>query len=109
MLSSVLNDFSLKVMNFKEECVGKWTYVKTVNGIETKSVLDYCISNSTMSERLQSMIIDEEKLLCPFRIKKTKKTIRQTYSDHNALLMTFTASFSDMKKKRQAAIGQDGG
>ena len=100
MLNNLLDTFSLKVLNFNELCDGKWTRVQIVNGIEVKSVIDYCITNKTISEKLENMIVDEEKLICPYRIKKTKKVTKLQYSDHNTLLMTFRMSFKEMKKKK---------
>ena len=44
------------------------------------------------------MVIDEDKLMCPFRVKKYKgKNPTQLYSDHNALLVKFKISVRDAR------------
>ena len=73
MLKDVLDNCSLKVMNFEKLCGEEWTRVQTVNGTETKCVLDYCIIDTITADRLLSMVIDENKILCPFRLNKTKE------------------------------------
>ena len=106
MLKEVIENHSLKVLNFDKCCKGKWTRVQIVNGVEVKSVLDYCLSSGEVVERLESMIIDEEKLFCPFRVMKIKKVAQPKYSDHNALLMVFKMSYRETRKSRtKAATG----
>ena len=104
LLNTLLDTFSLKVMNFSNLCTGKWTRVQSVDGIEEKSVLDYCITNGKICELMESMTVDEEKLLCPFRIIKTKATRKQIFSDHNALFMTFRMTYSEMKRKNENVV-----
>ena len=98
MLKEVIENHSLKVLNFDKCCKGKWTRVQTVKGVEVKSVLDYCLSSGEVVQRLESMIIDEEKLFCPFRVKKIQKVAHPQYSDHNALLMVFKMSYKETRK-----------
>ena len=98
LLRDVINHHSLTVLNFKESCVGVWTRVQSVNKVINESVLDYGISNSFLADRLDSLLIEEEKILCPFRVIKRKKNVHQNYSDHNALLFTFSMRYSDSRK-----------
>ena len=90
LLLDVINEHELEVLNYNLSCTGKWTRVQNVCGEEIKSVLDYCITNTQLANSMESMLIDEEKVFCPFRIIKPKKgEIHQQYSDHNALLVKF--------------------
>ena len=107
MLLDILNSLNLEVMNFKSLCSGYWTRVQNVNGVVNKSVIDYCITNSTFSNNLQKMVIDEEKVLCPFRVKKANKEEKEKsggteythqYSDHNSLLMDFRVRYKESKQ-----------
>ena len=93
MLADLIKSHELKVMNFEDKCTGFWTRKQMVKGNPVISVLDYCISNIAMADKLEDMLIDEERIISPFSIKCTKKGARQQYSDHNALLITFSISY----------------
>ena len=108
MLLDLVEEYALNVTNFNSKCAGFWTRNQKVNGKEVKSVLDYCITNANLEQKLETMIIDEEKLMSPFRVKRTKKVVKnkteeskidQVYSDHNAMLMTFSTSFKETKSE----------
>ena len=77
----------LNPLNFQ-----RFSWPLIIKGVEVKSVLDYCLSSGEVVQRLESMLIDEEKLFCPFRVKKIQKVAHPQYSDHNALLMVFKMS-----------------
>ena len=59
LLAEVVNNHELEVMNFNPKCTGYWTRVQTVNNEEVRSVLDYCIINSALASKVESMLIDE--------------------------------------------------
>ena len=105
LLLEMVKEHKLEVLNFDDKCTGYWTRVQNVNGVEEKSVIDYCITNSTFANQLNTMLIDEDKVLCPFRIIKHKDNkIIQKYSDHNALLVKFKVSVKEARKEKNCKI-----
>ena len=88
LLNDVINKSSLHVLNFDEKCSGKWTRVQEKNGTLEKSIIDYAIVSGKMAELSTEILIDEEKLIAPFWIRKSNKngSVHQ-YSDHNAILV----------------------
>ena len=83
LLHEVIEKYSLQVLNFHPECTGKWTRVEVKNNVEQKSVLDYAITNNLLHSRVESVHIDEERLITPFRIGCKNKV---THTDHNTIL-----------------------
>ena len=82
MLKKMLKDNALSMVNSMEECQGIWT---RQSGIE-KSVIDYIIINDEDLDNIRKVIIDEEKLLAPFRLKRiAKNSFEKVYSDHNVI------------------------
>ena len=57
MLVEVIKNHALEVLNFHTQCTGLWTRVQLVNGETVKSVIDYCITNSKMSQKLGNMMV----------------------------------------------------
>ena len=66
----IVGDFNarLSVLNFSDKCTGKWTHV--IRTREKKSVLDYIIVNDSLKLRVQSLLIDESMVLCPYRVDR---------------------------------------
>ena len=64
MLKKLLKDNALSMVNSLEECHGIWT---RQSGIE-KSVIDYIIIKDVDIDNIRKVVIDEEKLLAPFRL-----------------------------------------
>ena len=89
LLNNMISRCSLKVLNFNKKCVGKWTRVEEKNGVTEKSIIDYIIVNDNVERIATEMVIDEEKLIAPFWIRKRKdRAEKRQYSDHNAILLT---------------------
>ena len=88
LLLSVIQKYSLSVLNFHPLCTGKWTCVIEKNNRLEQSVLDYVLTNSSFHNSVQSIMIDEERLFTPFSITKKSKTI--TYTDHNAIISSLS-------------------
>ena len=58
-----------------------------------------------IANQLNTMLIDEDKVLCPFRIIKHKDDrIIQKYSDHNAFLMKLKVSVKEARKEKNCKI-----
>ena len=89
LLNEVLGRYDLQVLNFSEMCKGKWTRVEDKNGNTEMSVIDYMMATEHMVKMTQEIIIDEEKLLAPFWIRKSKhKGTTRQHSDHNVFLVS---------------------
>ena len=102
LLLELVENQEMEILNFDQRCQGKWTHV--VRTTESASVLDYVIVSHSMAKHLKEITIDEERLYCPFSIKKKKKVvstkkkkkfsikkkvITPQYSDHNSIITTF--------------------
>ena len=81
----VVKKYQLSVVNFSEKCSGKWTHV--IRTTDEKSVLDYIITNEVMAGAVKNLVIDEDCLLCPFRMRKKKGKEVPQYSDHNSMIL----------------------
>ena len=90
LLCNVIETYSLDVMNYHPTCTGKWTRVRLKNGTIERSVLDYILTNKLMSGRVTQVSIDEERLITPFTVSKTKGLISRVSTDHNTLLTEFS-------------------
>ena len=88
-LCEIIDNYSLKVLNSHPCCTGKWTRVRNKKGTVERSVLDYILANSTMYDRVSSVLIDEERLLTPFSITKRKGATTRISTDHNTILAKF--------------------
>ena len=97
MLLELINNQELKVLNFHDRCVGKWTHVVRTTG--SSSVLDYALSNETISEAVEEILIDEECLFCPFNIKKKKGRQQLQLSDHNAIVINLSIPYESKTQK----------
>ncbi len=97
LLKEVVDQYGLSVMNFDKRCKGKWTHVIRTTG-ET-SVLDYIITKDWMKEDIEEMMIDEECLICPFRMKKDKGESTVQFTDHNSIIVKAKIARSWRRKK----------
>ncbi len=94
LLSGIVNNHGLEVLNFSSLCKGKWrTHVIRTTG--ASSVLDYVMTCCKLAKSVKEMVIDEECIFCPF-YTTTKKKIPQ-YSDHNAMIIKMSIEHSKKK------------
>ena len=83
LLSDLIKKHELKVGNFNENCSGKWTRIQACkDGTVSKSVLDYILLSENMNSSLKEVIIDEEKILCPYRVIIEDRARKWVFSDH---------------------------
>ena len=81
LLYDIINRYNLCVVNALRLCKGVFTRVNNKNSAE-KSVLDYVIVSSNLSDNIQSMTIDEGKLFTPWQNLQRGKR----FTDHNAII-----------------------
>ena len=82
-LSDLIQKNNLKVGNFHENCVGKWTRIQPrKDGTICKSVLDYIMLTEKLYTSVNEVIIDEEKIFCPYRVVTEMGMQKCVYSDH---------------------------
>ena len=83
----------MNVANFHENAIGKWTRIQNSKKKGTvKSVLDYILTDDQMNSLITEVLIDEEKYSTPFRVTKSKKANKITYTDHCSMFMTLNCS-----------------
>ncbi len=85
LLLEVVDAQQLEVLNFHQKCRGKWTHVIRTTG--ASSVLDYIMTSQQISDCICELIIDEDCLFCPFRIKKNDGKMEPQFSDDNAIIV----------------------
>ncbi len=87
LLHALVDSHNLCLANFSPNTKGKYTRIqKTKKGIN-KSAIDYILLEQHQSSLMEEMIIDEEKIYCPYRERKTKDGKTIVFSDHCTILM----------------------
>ena len=81
LLCDIIDKYNLCVVNALGLCKGVFTRVNNKNSAE-KSVPDYVIASSNLSDNIVSMTIDEGKLFTPWRSLQRGKR----FADHNAII-----------------------
>ena len=92
LLSDVVNEHSLNVLNFHPKCQGQWTRSMIKKGVLEESVLDYVITNGTVLSMVENIVIDEERVMTPYTLNAQNKS---TSTDHNAILTNFAWSVAE--------------
>ena len=87
LLKEVVAKYDLAVMNFDNKCSGKWTRVQKKKTGDEKSVIDYIMACQNLSPLIQEIVIDEDKLMAPFWVRKSKTKETRQHSDHNVIYM----------------------
>ncbi len=88
----------LEIVNGTDKCKGIWT--RDENG--SKSILDYVLIDKDEVDMVEGMLIDEDKVVAPFRIKAENNEKRIVFSDHNAISVRLNNI--DIEKRRFAEI-----
>ena len=105
-LSELIEKHSLKVANFHQNCTGKWTRIQACrDGTVKKSTLDYILIQQTLFEKLTNVVIDEDKILCPYRIASSKGRRCTVYSDHCVLVADLELDVGRVDKKSAKSSG----
>ena len=98
-LSAVIGEYNLRVANFHDKAEGKWTRIqKDKNGDVHKSLLDYLIVQEDLFSSLESMLVDEDKMFCPYRIKTEKREKKIVHSDHCTIIAELSVEIGKVKK-----------
>ena len=93
LLSDLIENNELEVLNFNPLCNGKWTHVIRTTG--ASSILDYIIVGSDLVRCIDEVKIDEECVFCPFYTRGATK--EQQFSDHNAFIVKMRMDHSCKK------------
>ncbi len=110
LLKEIVSRYNLEVFNFNAKCTGKWTRVqKKKLGAVERSVIDYVMVCRGLFPHVSEMIIDEEKLMAPFWVKKSKKIGgTRKHSDHNSILFKLALPWSPDSDPQQTNMTQSG-
>ena len=102
LLSDLIQYHKLKVGNFDEKCTGKWTHIQACkDGSVSKSVLDYVLLSENMHSSLNNIIIDEDKLFCPYRVKMERRVQKCVFSDHCTIIADLQVNTGIFNKKKE--------
>ena len=105
-LCDLIHKYNLKVGNFHESCVGKWTRIQPRrDGTVKRSQLDYILSSEKMYQSLQSITVDEEKIFCPYREIKENGARKIVYSDHCAIIADLKIDIGRVQKTTEKVSG----
>ena len=69
----MIDTYELKLLNIQPQTEGKWTRIQQKEGGVCKSEIDYIITDTNTSNCIQKTIIDEEKILTLYRVKKREE------------------------------------
>ena len=96
-LLEMIKQEELELLNKNDKCNGVWTRIEGIN----KSVIDYVIVAKEDDGYLNEMLIDQEKVMTPFHIKKG----RTIYSDHCAIAVSMNWWLaSKVEKEKEVEI-----
>ena len=103
LLLNLIEENELSVVDFNEKCIGKWKHV--VRTKENKSVLDYIIVDDLLKLQVQSLLIDESTIWCPYRVDR--RCITPTcFADHNATILKIQISSKKKVKNKDDFSGR---
>ena len=85
----------------KRKSSGVITRSRTTNAGVEKSTIDFVIVSDDLVEDIKTVVIDEDKLNCLSSIRKTKKAVVVTKSDHNSIITNFTVKWDKNLKKHK--------
>ena len=80
----------MTIINTTDKCKGLWTRSQIEKGIQVRSVLDYFLITEEHEHLVKSMIIDEEKMITPFR--DDSQPGKPIYTDHHMMTLNLNLS-----------------
>ena len=105
-MCELIKNHSLKVGNFHDSCKGKWTRIQNcLDGEVKRSVLDYILSTPVIHNSMKSILIDEEKIYCPYGMRRRKGTSKAVYSDHCVIVADMDIDTGTVKRKIEKISG----
>ena len=99
-LCEVLDKYGLKIGNFHGNTVGKWTRIQSDKfGCTQKSAIDYVIVSTKLFGCIQSMMVDEDKIYCPFHETTVKGKKKVVFSDHCSIIVDLSLEIGKVRRK----------
>ena len=100
MLLEMVENFRMKIANYHPLTSGQWTRIqKRKDGSIKRSMLDYVLLQQELYETIGEMIVDEEKIHCPYRETKSKAGKQITFSDHCAIIIKLEINVGTLQNK----------
>ena len=100
LMYEIIESESLSVLNSSSLCSGVITrYRETTKGIEM-AVLDYVLACDRLATFLDSMLIDEQRVLTLTKYATTKGVKSVVKSDHNILFAKFSLEYKKLNSKK---------
>ena len=84
-LKELIDEYELKVLNIQLGTEGKWTRIQRKGDIINRSIIDYIITTPETSKMFGKVVVDEEKMITPYRTTKQGENQRIVFSDHCAI------------------------
>ena len=88
LLKELVEKYQLRVLNFHQKAIGKWTRIQNSKKGTEKSIIDYILVEDNLKGRVDRILIDEDKLYTPWRLKSCRRKRRIIFSDHTAIITT---------------------
>ena len=86
------------------KCTGNITRRRVTNDTTEESIIDFVISNENLENKIESLLIDENKDHALIKITKTRDGIKKTESDHNSMITKLKFNWSRQQKKDRVEI-----
>ena len=104
-LQRIIEKYNLNIINANEiKCKEKWTRKQG----EERSIIDYIIASQEYMENIKRTEIDEEKQYGLYKIERSNKQMKKTYSDHNTILINLDFIRPKVvSRKKKVITGKD--
>lgn len=100
-VKDMIDKYELRLLNIQPETEGQWTRIQNKNGIEVKSEIDYILTDMKTKSLVQKTIIDEDKVVTPYRVLKKGKKKVVVFSDHCAMMTSFNIPMGTSRRRHK--------
>ena len=99
ILAGIIQRQKLTVLNGSVKCKGTITRARVTTHLTQRSAISFVLVSEDLVEKVESVVIDEEKVLAPTRITPTKTGVEKKTSDHNVILTKLKLPWNKHKKE----------
>ena len=101
VLMNMCKKCDLTILNGEDICQGTWTRIQK----DKKSVLDYMLIKKKDLSLVSNMVIDENKILTPYRINEEKEVV---FTDHCMMMLKMNLKLKTKTMTHSKFMSKDG-
>ena len=102
LLLNIIERHNLVVLNSVEDkCTGSITRRRVTKDKVEESIIDFVIVSQEMVEKVDSILIDEDREHVLVKVTKNKRGLKKQESDHNVILSKFNLGWSKNSQKKR--------